>query len=443
MSPVADHASSSELITDIEQFLIRALEECVPPEPLRTPWVLGRRRTLHELHLWLAVLLTVVRGSVSQTAVWRFLFTASVSRYTPIVISDEAVFRRLGTAGTAVLERLFATVLAILTDRLAPLIAQQGPPLAPFAADVVGLDETTFDKVARKIPTLRGVPKKDHRLLPGKLAGVFDVRRQLWRRVLRIEHATQNEKVAARSLLDGLARGTLILADLGYFAFRWFDELTAAGFFWVSRVRAKASFVPIHTFFAQGETRDELVWVGAYRADQARFQARLVQFKVRDHCYQYLTNVLDPRVLPLADIARLYARRWDIEMAFNLVKTHLDLHALWSAKQDVLWIQVWAVLIVSQILQAMRWEIAVRAGVDVFDVSLPLLVKYASSAAARGENVVDWFVRDGKKLHFIRPARRVRLDLPIIPAEAIVPAPPHLLGERQPRYANKQRTSAT
>ena len=32
----------------------------------------------------------------------------------------------------------------------------------------------------------------------------------------------------------------------------------------------------------------------------------------------------------LIDIARLYARRWDIEMAFKLAKRDLRLHLLWS-----------------------------------------------------------------------------------------------------------------
>src|SRR5262245_8040949 len=277
MRPAVGVAPSADAVAEIEQFLLAAIEEVVPPEPDRTPWDRGRRRTLHELHLWLAILLSVVRGEVSQSAVWRLLFTTSLGHYTPIVISDEAVFRRLGTAGTTVLERLFTSVLVLLTERLAPLLAQAGPVLAPFAADVVAFDETTLDRVARKLPILRDVPKTDHQLLPGKLAGVFDVRRQLWRKVIRIEHPDQNEKVAARSLLGGLVRGTLILADLGYFAFRWFDELTAAGFFWVSRLREKASYTVVHQFYVQGETRDELVWVGAYRADQARFQARLVQ----------------------------------------------------------------------------------------------------------------------------------------------------------------------
>src|SRR3712207_7500049 len=43
----------------------------------------------------------------------------------------------------------------------------------------------------------------------------------------------------------------------------------------------------------------------------------------------------DPQVLPMADLARLYARRWDIELAFNLVKTHLGLHLRWGSTPAV------------------------------------------------------------------------------------------------------------
>jgi hypothetical protein len=48
-----------------------------------------------------------------------------------------------------------------------------------------------------------------------------------------------------------------------------------------------------------------------------------VQFYHHGRQYQYLTKVLDPQQLSLADIAR----RWDIELAFGVLKsiqwTHL------------------------------------------------------------------------------------------------------------------------
>ena len=40
----------------------------------------------------------------------------------------------------------------------------------------------------------------------------------------------QNEKVLARELVEELPAGTLVVADLGYFGFAWFDWLTDRGY---------------------------------------------------------------------------------------------------------------------------------------------------------------------------------------------------------------------
>jgi IS4 transposase len=59
----------------------------------------------------------------------------------------------------------------------------------------------------------------------------------------------------------------------------------------------------------------------------------------------YLTNVFDPPQLSLADIARLYARSFDIELAFLTLKRELDLHSWWSSKRLLMWQQVLVVLL--------------------------------------------------------------------------------------------------
>ena len=71
--------------------------------------------------------------------------------------------------------------------------------------------------------------------------------------------------------------------------------------------------------------------------------------------------MLNPTVLPIQEIARLYARRWDIELAFLTLKEHLGLHLWWSSKVSIILVQVWACLILAQLLQAVRLEIACRA----------------------------------------------------------------------------------
>ena len=60
---------------------------------------------------------------------------------------------------------------------------------------------------------MRDIPKGDSRLLPGKLAGVFDLRRQQWRTVMFQPDPHQNEKVLARELVEELPAGTLVVAQ--------------------------------------------------------------------------------------------------------------------------------------------------------------------------------------------------------------------------------------
>ncbi len=398
----------------------------------------GRPPILPAVLLWSGLVVCILRQATAQRDVWRLLAGTGLWHFPAVPVSDDAVYKRLASEGPAVLEGLFRDLTTLLTARLTP---HADATLAPFATEVLAIDETTLDPVARRLPALRGLPPSDGRLLPGKLAGVFDVRRQLWRRITHLPNPRQNEKAAARELVAALPEGSLLLFDLGYFAFPWFDELTDAQQWWVCRLRDKTSFAPIHVFFADGETLDALVWLGQYRADRAKHAVRLVQFRRGAVLHRYLTNVRDPHVLPLADVAILYARRWDIEMAIDLVKTELGLHLLWSAKLPVILAQVWAVLLIAQLLQAVRVLIAGEAGVEPFAVSMPLLVRYLPQYAARGLDPVAAFVADATRLGFIRPSRRTVIVTPEIPATALSPPPPDLVLVRTPRYARRRCAS--
>ncbi len=440
--PTGAVAGSSPLDTepdpvlgDVETFLQTALSQLEPDFAERRRTGPGRPRVLPTLCLWASLLVCVLRGMSSQLALWRLISQRGFWSYPRFAVTDQAIYKRLAQAGTAPLEQLFAQISALLAARLAPYALGD---LAPFATEVVALDEMTLDQVARFLPTLRNVPAGDRQLLPGKLAGSFDLRRQQWRHVQHVTDSLQNDKVAARDLVADLPAASLILADLGYFAFAWFDELTAAGQYWISRLRQKTSYQVLHVYYQQGDVFDAVIHLGAYRADRASHAVRLVRFQVGTTRFAYITNVLDPHRLPLADIARLYARRWDIELAFKMLKRHLHLHLLWSSKSVVILQQLWAVLIIAQILHALQLEIAQRAGVGLFDVSLALLVEYGPRYAAEGQDPIEVFVRQGRDLHFIRPSTRTQIRAPVIPPESLQPLPADLVLTRTPRHPQRK-----
>jgi DDE family transposase len=106
------------------------------------------------------------------------------------------------------------------------------------------------------------------------------------------------------------------------------------------------------------EEKDAIVYLGTSLDNQARSSVRSIQFWLHGRHYCYLTNVLDPHVLKLSDVVGLYARRWDIELAFRAIKDHLNLHHLWSAKWAVVQVQLWCCLILAQVYHALyRWRL--------------------------------------------------------------------------------------
>lgn len=422
------------LAQNIEGFLQKIVESA-EPLPSQEGYYAGRPTTLPALVLWSSVLVAVLRGFTSQLAIWRLIVWHGFWGHAPYSLSDQAVYNRLSEGGSQTMQHVFYQVRDGLKARFEPY-AQTS--LAPFARGVYAIDGSTLDKMGRYLSRLREIPNGDSRLLPGKMMALFDLRRQQWAEMIHLENPQQNDKTVAQELVDSLPPQSLILADLGFFGFAWFDYLTAKGFWWLSRLREKTSYQVIHTYYQSETFFDGLIWLGKYHADQAAYAVRLVQFSVGSVQYQYITNVLDPNLLSMHDIALLYARRWDIELAFKMVKQYLKLHILWSAKTEVILLQLWAVLIISQVLQAIRLEIAGLAKVDPFDVSLPLLINYVPQLTLEGKNPVAMIVNDGRRVGIIRPSRRIRIQTPVIDPSLITPLPEGIVLIRKPRYAQRK-----
>jgi hypothetical protein len=329
----------------------------------------GRPPLLTEALLWSGVVVCILRQQPTQTAVWRLLCQLGLWHHR-VRVSPESVRRGLHRTDPARIETLFRQVTAALaTD-------QPGDAtLAPFATGVYALDDTVLDAVPRVTAATRARPPGDQALLPGRMSVLFDLRRQQVAQVLITDQPRQNEKVAAWPMATTLDPGSLLVVDLGYFAFSWFDALTDDGRWFVTRMKGKVTSVPRHVFTQTGQVTDTLIWLGAHRADRARHPMRLVEIRVGQTRRRYLTNVLDPALLSPAMIVDLYARRWTIEEAFRLLKGELGLGVLWSASWPMVQQQVWAVLLIGQVLLALRGRIAGRAGISPFAVSLRLLLR--------------------------------------------------------------------
>jgi hypothetical protein len=396
----------------------------------------GRPLSLTEPHLWLCILVGVLHGARSFQAFWRLLVVEPLGSFPLLAITDEAVRKRLLALGPSAFAQMYQRLCQVLPR---PALSQSTLPLACFASEVVNLDETTLDALARSQAELRSLQPGDPQLLAGKLAGLWDVRRQRWLRLQFRADALAGCSLELEPLLQGLPVGSLILEDLGYFGFPWLDQLSQRGYWFVSRLRENGSYVIRHVFAqdAAGDLLDALIWLGAYRSDQAAYAVRLLQYRYQGTLYRYITNVLDPTLLPLDEVVQLYARRWDIELVFSLLKEQLGLHIFWSAKEELVLIQLWAVIILAQVLVSLRFQIAEAAEVDFFDVSIEILIDLLKQLTHSPQPLLSRLVERGRFWKLIRPQSRQRREVPCVAQEQITPLPAETVLVRPARYAHR------
>jgi hypothetical protein len=426
-------ASPTLLAAHLEAFLRPLLPDTVPaPDPAAR----GRPPTLPAMLLWVGLLLILLRGEPCQSDLWRLLTRHGLWDFPRFQVTSQAVSQRLQRLSPAPLLDFFSTLTAYLYAQLPPPTT---PVLAPDFPEVLALDHTVLDPVFRKRHLFRSLPPGDAALLPGALGCVFDVRRQLWRRLEYTPSPTPDLRAAFSRLTDEVVPGTLLLFDLGYFAFWTLDELVDRELQYVTRLREKVGWEEQHVFYdgpgaePGSHLWDGLVYLGAHRADRAGHPVRMIRYTVGATTYTYLTSVLDPQRLTADAVCDLYRRRWDIEQAFGVVKTELNLHFLWSGHPNAVLLQVYATFILAQALGALRLQVAVGAGVDVREVSLPLLIRWMPRLAAEGKDPVAEFVREGRAAGYIRPVRGKRWVLPGVPLGKYA-WPEQPIPWREPRY---------
>lgn len=392
----------------------------------------GRPQRLSSQHLGWAVVWCLLMGSPVQLEIWRTI-ALGFQHFAPLLLSNQAIYKRLHQSGMQAVGDVVRQVSGWLARTLPSFPQEQ---LASFASDILIVDESTLDAVGRWLSGLREVPVGDPDLLAGRLSGLFDLRQQQWRRVDLLPAALVDSKVHVEALMSGLRAGTLLLFDLGYFSFEWFDTLTRRGHFWISRLRRRTSYEIRHVLVSRDGYSEALIWLGAYRADRAAFTVRLIQVRHRGQWYRYLTNVLDPCRLSGAEVVQLYARRWDIELAFRALKDHLGLSLLWSARWEVIGCQILASVLLANVFHVAQRQLAHEAGVEVFDVSLALLVRYIPRLLHQGQNPLAVLRAQGRDLGVIRPSTRRPIEVPPIGWREICWPPDGFELERPARYAH-------
>lgn len=145
----------------------------------------------------------------------------------------------------------------------------------------------------------------------------------------QMDSYTVGEVTLAKKLVAGLQPGMLCLADRGFTAHPLFAAAASSGGDLLWRAKANA-VLPVLERYPDGSFRSELVASTDKRRRKDVATVRVIEYAVDDQgrpgcagtTYRLLTTVLDPQAAPAAELAALYAQRWEIESIFDELKTH-------------------------------------------------------------------------------------------------------------------------
>ena len=184
------------------------------------------------------------------------------------------------------------------------------------------------------------------------------------------DYAT-SEVALAKTVLPNLGKGMLCLADRGFFGFEMWKQAAATGADLLWRVR-KNIHLPCEKRLPDGSYLSRIY---PSQQDQRRGRngivVRVIEYRLEgvegaEPLYRLVTTILDHELAPAAELAALYHERWEIETAFDELKTHLrGAHIVLRSKTpDLVRQEFYGLLMAHFAVRGLMHEAALRADKD-------------------------------------------------------------------------------
>jgi hypothetical protein len=181
---------------------------------------------------------------------------------------------------------------------------------------------------------------------------------------------TTSENAMAAELLGGLAPGMLCLADRGFYSFTAWQAASATGADLLWRVKGNLKLEAMQDLPDGSWLAHVYDSLGDRRRQHPR-TVRVIEYHVEDGReptgpYRLLTTILDPGEAPATELAAAYAQRWEIETAFDELKTHQrgPRAVLRSKSPDLVTQETWGHLCCHYAIRTLMFEAAEHAGHD-------------------------------------------------------------------------------
>ncbi len=239
----------------------------------------------------------------------------------------------------------------------------------------------------------------------------------------------QQEITLTDDVLPSLERGMLCLADRNFYSYKLWNKARATGADLLWRVKRNMRLDPIKLF------ADGSYLANVYPSSKDRrygtngVAVRVIEYRLKDvpgseSAYRLITTILDSEAAPASELAVEYHERWEVESAFDELKTHLRgaRIILRSKTPDLVVQEFYGLMMAHFAVRGLMHEAAMKAGIDA------------------------------DKLSFVHTVRVIRRKLPLchsFPPSALETIPSGGLGgdsrrkgREQPRQAKQTRCQA-
>jgi hypothetical protein len=187
----------------------------------------------------------------------------------------------------------------------------------------------------------------------------------------RMDSYKTGENTLARDVLSSLRKGMLCLGDRGFFGFTLWQYAQSTGSDLLWRIK-KNIVLPCEKRLPDGSF---LSRVYSNQKDQRRKEngivVRVIEYRLNgiegsEPFYRLITTILGPEQASAEQLAALYHERWEIETAFDELKTHLrgSNIVLRSKTPDLVRQEFYGMMMAHFAIRGLMHEAALKAGED-------------------------------------------------------------------------------
>jgi hypothetical protein len=381
---------------------------------------MGLRQRILNLPVMVAFVLSLIWRQVgSVTEAVRELNKRGILWARPTIVSQQAVSERLRVFPPELFRKVLMDLLPQMNERWKgrqrPLNAVIGRALEQFSGVWV-LDGSTLDVLLRKVGLLR---EGEGAVLAGRMGCLLNAASLLPTEVWFEEDSQTHDQNFWERAVARLPQGGLLLFDLGFVNYTWFDTLTKDVRFFVTRCKTNAVYEVDQVLHASAHLHDRLVWLGSPQK-RCENRMRLVEVEYKGRWFRYLTNVLDPQFLSAADVAAIYQQRWRVEDAFNTAKRLLGLAYFWVGSINGIQVQIWATWLFYSLLVDLADRIADALDRPFEDISMEMVFKglyhfVQEKKLGRASDPVDFLAQEAKFYGVLKHRNHPKFPLTPIP----------------------------